>query len=685
MTLLDEAPPQPGGTTLAATIASISVACYAAYAWTALMRLDLLDHRAEMLAGLVVFGALLVAAVLQPLTSAALVLLLVPFFGNHPGGRLMELINLPLAASAAGLAIEARRLRKPVPQGAIWVASVLYLATVVVAIVPALPGMWVRAAALNSWPVTLADGLTAAADTPLYSLSSTVGTALCVLWALAFMWRAPANGRHIVRLLLYVFVVVVGLGILDYLGVISLVHSYMLRIDPRKPDVNGFQAVFWNPGWFAWYFVMLFGLGVGYVWTAPAKERLVWGVMLAVAYAFFFANPQRGGLIALHVSLAVAGLVALKRSAGSRVARNVGVAAAVATAAVVATAYTFEFIPRSLESSLFRLLERPEEATLSNSIRLRLWAVTMRMWQDAPMFGIGEGSFGWRFTEYAPPDSALYTTVHADAHSTWMQILATRGAMGVIAFGMLIWVVVRALTTRRAPSSDYGVTLGVALSLVAFLVYSTVQGMFYLQGIQVLFWFLVCLAAAGDPAARAAAAARGGGSRRWPLIAAAAAVALVIQGFTARPAFARASEQIARQPRGFYPVERGAQADRSWRWSAGKQGTLCLQPRSSRAVVLLAAGDPRPDTYPRTVTLRIGDEIIQRIPLANGAIVSSDVTLTSWRAAAAAPAFGECTGQPNEVRLTVEVDRTWNPLADGVAGDPRTLGVQLFEPVWEGK
>lgn len=662
---------------LAAAIASVGLVCYVAYAWTAMVRLGLLDRTAETVAGTAALAAVFAGGIVRPVATAVLMLLLVPFFGNHPGGRLMELINLPLAASAVGLALGARAHRISPRVGSLWIAAAVYVASAIVAIVPAIPGMWVRAAQLNSWPIALAEGLTAPEDNPLYSLSSVVGVTLAAVWAIAFVWRAPAWYRDIVRALIYMFFVIVGLGILDYLGLVSLAQSYMLVIDPRKPDVNGFQSVFWNPGWFAWYFVMLFGLALGYLWTARGRERWVIAALLAVAYAFSFVNPQRGGLLAVHICLVIAGMIALRHSRSTRLALGGAVAAAVVIVAVVAAAYSFDFIPRGLQSSIFRLVEQPEETAVSNSIRVRLWTVALMMWRDAPVFGIGEGSFGWRFTEYAPPDSDLYTTVHGDAHSTWMQILATRGTVGLIALLALAWTIVGTLSGSANRETDRGLRIGLSLSLTAFLVYSLVQGMFYLQSIQILFWFLVGVAALSRPARHLTV--------RIPHAAAAAVllIAFVFQGFSARTLFAEAGRRIERQPRGFYAPEHGAAGERSWRWSAGREGTLCLQPRMAHASIVLSAGDPRADHYPRAVTLRVGHGVVRRVTLHDGAAATVVLPMSTWDPGAAAPqAFGECTGQKNELNLTVEVDSTWSPLADGLGGDPRTLGVQVFEPVW---
>jgi hypothetical protein len=336
-----------------------------------------------------------------------------------------------------------------------------------------------------------------------------------------------------------------------------------------------------------------------------------------------------------------------------------------------------------LQSSIFRLVAQPEETTVSNSIRVRLWTAALLMWQRAPVFGVGEGAFGWRYAEHVPPDSDLYTSLHGDAHSTWMQILATRGSFGFLAFTALVIAVAIALAKRRhgddAATPPAGLTIGLALSFIAFLVYSSVQGMFYIQGIQILFWFLVSLAAVYHPTRDIA-------FRRWQAgtVAAVLAIALILEGGATRPLFGEARRRIERQPRGFYPPEQSGQLERGWRWTTGKEGTLCLQPRLARAAITVSAGDPRPIHYPRTVTLKVNDTVVRQFRVPDGAAVTTVVPMPVWDPGTAMPRdFGDCIGQANEVRLTVQVDATWNPLAEGLGAEPRTLGVQVFEPVWQ--
>jgi hypothetical protein len=166
-------------------------------------------------------------------------------------------------------------------------------------------------------------------------------------------------------------------------------------------------------------------------------------------------------------------------------------------------------------------------------------------------------------------------------------------------------------------------------------------------------------------------------------MAAAAALAVIAQTLTTQPLYARAVSTIARQPEGFYPVEGPDTEPAAWRWSAGPEATLCLQPAAPRAQLRLTTGDPRPEEYPRTITVKVNDTLVDTITMNGPEPVIREIPLP-WSSAAAprAPAFGECTGRRDDVRLTVTVDETWSPLGDGLGADPRTLGVRVYEPAY---
>jgi hypothetical protein len=664
---------------LAAGLVLWSALWYLAYGWTTATTLDAV-HRPSRLAVLVAtLAALWVAALLRPLGTSLLLLACLPLFGNHPGGRLMEVVNLPLAAAGAGLALQAWRRRQPTPSGWIWLAAAVYVASAATAFVASLPGVMVRAAALNDWPTALRAALTASEDDPLYALSSLVGLTLCAGWSAALAWRAPGEEWFLkaVRVLMAAFFVVVGIGILDYHGVLNVTRLYQLRVDPRPSEELGFQSVFWNPGWFAWYFVMVFALALGFLWSARPRERRLVAGLLAVSAVYFLGNPQRAGFLVIVFCTALAAAVHVLTSPKRRTAgRTVAIVFAVVLVAVLG-AYELEYIPHTGSSSLFRLLAAPRPVQLSDSIRAKLWAVAVRMWRDAPLFGLGEGSFAWQFGEYARPRSGLFTKVHGDAHNTWLQILATRGAFGVVAFGALLWALARQLRERGGGwPSRRGLVIGLGLALAGFTVYSTVQGMFYLQCLQILFWFLVAATAAKQAGEQDAP------RRRWaaPALAAALGLALAAQTVLTIPAFAEARARTLRQPRGFYPVEGDGTGRTPWRWSV-REGTLCLERGHARVRVRVRAADPRPLAYPRTVTLGIDGTVVDTVRVPRPSEFTRVLPLPPSRPSGAAPRkFGECSGRDGDVRLTVTVDRTWSPLSAGVGLDPRTLGVVVFEP-----
>ena len=87
-----------------ATISTFGIACvaYVAYGAAVLVRIGAADGSVSPAFGLIALALLFYAAYERPFALALGVLGILPLFGNHPGGRYMEAINLPLAASAAG-------------------------------------------------------------------------------------------------------------------------------------------------------------------------------------------------------------------------------------------------------------------------------------------------------------------------------------------------------------------------------------------------------------------------------------------------------------------------------------------------------------------------------------------------------------------------------------------------------
>jgi O-antigen ligase len=654
------------------------------YSWSAYMALDAFHRpeRALLLAALL--AVTWIVAVLRPFAASLFILLVLPFYGNHPGGRLMDTLNVPLAAALTGFVW--RRRHHPLSDpGSEFFSNGLNLAagltatSIVVAMVPALPAIAVRLWQINDPALAIAETLAAFESDPLYSISSALQALLAMTWGLALARALPDTGSALTvfRVVTLAFVGSVAAGVLDFHGVIDIRQSFQLPIDPRRPDSLGLQSFFWNPGWFAWWFVMAFGLALGLLVAEAPVRRLTLGAALGVCYGYFFTNPQRGGLVALHVMLGLL-LVSILPRARSRALR-IGLPAggALVIAGVVA-AFAFEIVPRTAVPALWRLVDNPAEAATSNLARANLWRVAVWMWTDAPLFGMGEASFGWLFREYAPVGSALDSPVTGDAHNTWLQILATRGLFGLAALTLLLIVTVRSLRTglRDRDERRRAIALGLSLSLSGFLVYTVVQAMFYLQNLHALFWVMVAIAGRFWPVALPF---RPTWRPRW--VAAGLLLAIAVQLVWHRAFFDRTAALLAKEPRGFYPVSIGGPVGAPLRWSTS-HGTLCLPARNMFYTMRFLVTDPRVGQSPRTITLSVAGREVDRFQ----ADTTNVYTRTFYVSGEASQArvrpvnFGECTGAASEVRLAVEVDRTWSPLASGFGADSRFLGVAVFEP-----
>ena len=654
---------------VALLLAGSSAALAAAHLLTIAMRLDLWKAPCPALIGLIGWTLVVVAI---PRHASYSLFLALPLFGNHPGGALMELLNLHLAATTLGLALRAWRQRRPPPGGTLWVTALLVLLSAGLALVRTLPEAAVRAAQIDFVPSLVAQTLTAAETVPLYAIGSVIDLLIAMAWAYALCWAGLdlAFARNALRYLALGLFTVMALGILEFHGQIDIRHGLLSRIDPNSTYHEGFQSLFWNPGWFAWYFTMAFGLVLGLLWLERGNVRGGVALGLIVSYAYFLTNRQRGGFLALHAVLLATMVARFSGRPWSR--RAVMLTAASLLVPVLAVGFGV-FEGSRWFFSLQRLL-----GPVSDDNRWTLWTVALEMWWSSPVYGIGEGAFGWHFRDFIPEGSARDIGAFGDAHNTWFQVLATRGIVGLVALlGLLVALGRRILAAARSSGPERGVGLGLAFGLVAFTIYGSVQWMFYLQSTQVLFWAMVAMAAAVAPSTTAHTSTP---LWRRSLVAVALIAAAALQVVGSRPFYARAAADIARQPRGFYGPSQWARRGELMRWSS-KKGTLWLYPTGPVMTLQVMTTDPRATTRPVTVTLSVEGRLLDRFDLGRGTIRRSIFLPESYRyrPPPSPPVFGErLPGRP-ALPLTIEVSRLWTPHLMGSL-DGRFLGVVVFAP-----
>ena len=622
------------------------------------------------------WGGILVAvtiSALRPSWGLYLVFLTLPFFGNRPGGRYMELINVLVGSNIIGLTIHSLRQRIPFPRHPVLLVGWACVISACVALLPVLPQIMIHWRQANSLHLVLIESFTSRETDVLYSIHSLGVLAFAVGWATALVWaRVDRYVMNAFFATVFAFLLTMIFGILDFHQIIDLDTQYLGVLDPRALDDPPFQSVysiFWNPGWFAWYFSMAFGVSLGLLLLSPLRRRQVLLVFLAIAYAYFLTNRQRGGFVAVHVVLLIVGGYWGYHAGGIRRSAvfSKGVLLTVAIAVVTAIAL-FSTSSSNSQTGLERLLENP-----GDSVRTNLATTAVEMWQQAPLFGIGEGAFGWRYPEFVPLDSTRAVATYGDAHNTWLQVLATRGGIGFLVY-LGIWLALFRLIIRELRHPDSRAIPAVA-ALGAFFVYSFVQGMFYLQAIQIFFWGLIAMMVSMAPEPEVPL------MRRRPLVPMLAMIGMpIVAVLIYWEPIVKSWERGQVQPAGFYDVER-LEDGRVGRWSS-RTGTLCLYPTQDVTVVELQSNHPDIAKQPVVVTLRDASQVLDRVSLRSHDRVQRQISLPVARVSdrERPPEFGECV--ENASRLTVSVDRVWSPLSVELLPDPRHLGVFVStEPV----
>ena len=647
---------------------AFGVLAVAGYACAAVDRWPPLAGLGEEAARAAFLIAIVALPLLKPSWGIYCVFLALPFFGNRPGGRYMEILDIQLGASIVGLTVHALRHRLPLPRGLVYLISWVCVFTAFVALVPAFPGFLPRWGEVSDATLTVVQAATSREDDPLYSLNSACLLALAVAWAMALAWvRTDRLALKAGRAIIVAFLVVTLFGILDFHRIVDLDRAYLLRLDPRSLDDAAFKSLFWNPGWFAEYFSMAFGVTLGFSMLESSWRRALWLGVLAVTYGYFLANRQRGGVVAINAAIAIVAVQEVWRVRHRRLALSLAVVGLLVL--VVSAVAVLAYLPqRSVWLlGLRRLIDSP-----GDEVRRKLVTTAIQMWHTAPVLGIGEGAFAWRYREFVPHGSPLEVLTYGDAHNTWLQILATRGIVGLVGYVSLwvavCWTIFNALRDERR-----SLALPIASALTAFFVYSFVQGMFYLQAIQVLFWGLIGLLPVN--------VRRSPGKRSPLIIQASLGLALVVVAFalrTSREPIKHAWGAFQTQPRGFYPVETWDHG-RVGRWSS-KVGTLCLYPIDPLTVVEFQA--QHPDIFRRPVQVTFAHEgtVLDRVQVKTNDVIRRQipVRVVPQTIRDSGRPFGEC--DVGAFTLTVEVDRVWSPSSFRVSDDWRHLGVAVVVP-----
>ena len=332
---------------------------------------------------------------------------------------------------------------------------------------------------------------------------------LCFFYVpFALLFRLLLDVRWTARLLVTAFGVVCGLAVLfaavgffEYAtGRLLITNSKLLEANDVKPYFR-VNSVFFDPNIYGRYLALtMTGLAGALLWSRRPKEGAWIAVVLVILWGGLVLSLSQSSFAALLIGLAV--LAALRWHA--RPVLTTVVVATVASALVVAFAGDQVGVRTDSGDSINR----------STSGRVDLVEGSLAMIGDRPVWGYGSGSFG---QEYREREGVRSRRIAAVSHTTPLTIGAEQGAIGLIAYGFVLWAAltllfagVRAAVRNPEPGIPAVARAVLAAAFCGLVAHTLVYAAFLEDP---LVWTLLAVAAAVPMAARQAAPAAEGAPR----------------------------------------------------------------------------------------------------------------------------------------------------------------------------
>jgi len=260
----------------------------------------------------------------------------------------------------------------------------------------------------------------------------------------------------------------------------SVVILDAIRLHTISPGVTGPVTIYTNANDIALFLVPLIALaGSITLYAHDRRERIVAGVVLAIAVVSTLLSFSRGGYLALAA-------VALGLALSHR--RRWWLVSAAAAAAVVLL-----LLPPINQRVGVELDFHNSQNTLVG--RLELWRVSLQMLQQHVLFGGGLSGFAQSIAPY-------WNATHIDRfiypHNIVLTFWSETGLLGLGAFA---WVVATTFVMSargwRTANDWRPVELGVLVAMVAVVVHGLVDVPYFKNDLSLEFWVLVGLAWAG--------------------------------------------------------------------------------------------------------------------------------------------------------------------------------------------
>ena len=434
-------------------------------------------------------------------------LFVVGFHAYRPQSLGFELAVCALAAALVLRLARAPRTALPAGMRLVLPLFVLYALVASVSLLLLPPRVLEHRAFLEGLALA-PSALVAFPKDPLYPIASVDRLWLLVVFASALAAQPDARElyRRLFRGVAWAVVAAVVLGLLDFLGVVSIAHYNLSQLFFGSA-YRRLQSTFGNPSWFACFVACALPFVLLAFFESGRAARWLLAACFPLAAASLFLSGARASWLAAAVFLA--GLLAVKLAA-RRLAWALPSAGPLGWAALAVSLVTFgalaarAFAP-SAPAAVGAQAPPGRMEGLSREIQLRglglssprrvAAAYALALAKQRPLLGLGYESFNIHLrAQLELPGSPVARVVNDavaadpgeavfdDSHDTYLQVLTGTGAVGLLlwlgACGAALLVTTLALVRGPTPA-----TVAVALGMVVFHFYGLFQGMAYIPAI----------------------------------------------------------------------------------------------------------------------------------------------------------------------------------------------------------
>jgi len=272
----------------------------------------------------------------------------------------------------------------------------------------------------------------------------------------------------------------------NQLGGLAQIQTGNLYADVAQPRAAGPVS---DPNFYGQILLMTLPIAAA---LAASRRRILFAGIAVVIFAGVLVTYSRGAMLSIVAMLVlVPFVVRVRRHVVWKAALAAVLLTAVTPATVIRRFHTVTDVVTSEKGG------QPEESRdASVDKRKLLLAVGLRMFDDAPLFGVGAGNFGRHYAHYANEvgSSAPQYDDPGDRqypHSLYVELAAENGLAGLVSFAIAMAIALATLTRTKAMSP---LRVGILIALAGYLVSS----LFLHSAYQRYLWLLLAFIPAID-------------------------------------------------------------------------------------------------------------------------------------------------------------------------------------------